>query len=219
MSTAFSGFSPEALDFYEQLSIHNTRAWWSEHKDTYARELREPMLALLAGLEDEFGSARIFRPNRDVRFSKDKSPYKDHIGAIAQIEDAIGYYVQISARGLMVAGGWYAPLGPQVARFRASVDSPSVAELDAGLARLRRARPPYSIDGAPLKTKPRGVSADHPRLDLLRFTQLTMSREYGVPSWLDSKKTLDVVRKDWRAMAPVVEWLADHVGPGTDPAE
>ena len=215
----FSGFAPAALEFYEQLQIHNTRAWWSEHKSTYEQQLRDPMRALLDALADEFGDARIFRPNRDVRFSKDKSPYKEHIGAIVQIEDAVGYYVQVSAQGLMVAGGWYAPIGPQLARFRAAVDSPAVAPLEEGLARLRRARPPFVIDGAPLKTRPRGIPADHPRIELLRFTQLTARREYGTPSWLDSPKVLEVVRKDWRAMAPVIEWLADHVGPGADPAE
>lgn len=219
MTASFAGFSPAALDFYEQLQVHNTRAWWAEHKGEYERELRDPMKAMLAALEDEFGAARIFRPNRDVRFSKDKAPYKTHIGAIAQIEDAVGYYVQVSAEGLMVAGGWYSPLGPQIGRFRSAIDTPAVAELDAGLARLRRKRPAYEVRGAPLKTRPRGVAADHPRLDLLRFTQLIVVREYGTPAWLNSRKTLDAVRKDWRAMAPVVEWLADHVGPGSDPAE
>jgi uncharacterized protein (DUF2461 family) len=127
--------------------------------------------------------------------------------------------VQISATGLMVGGGWYAPLGQQTARFRAAVDSPAVAELDSGLARLRRGRPPFEIDGAPLKTRPRGVPVDHPRIDLLRYTQLIMVRHHGTPDWLGTGKTLDVVRRDWRAIAPVVEWLADHVGPGADPAE
>ena len=216
---AYSGFSLAAVEFYDQLQVHNTRSWWAEHKSTYEREIRDPMRELLDALSDEFGPARIFRPNRDVRFSKDKSPYKDHIGAIVQIEDAVGYYVQLSVRGLMTAGGWYSPLGAQTSRFRAAVDSPAVAPLETGLAKLRRAKPAFTIDGAPLKTRPRGVAADHPRIELLRCTQLTATREYGTPQWLHTRKVIDVVRKDWRAMAPVVEWLADHVGPGGDPAD
>lgn len=219
MTKPFAGFPPAALVFYEQLQVNNSRTWWSEHKDTYGSEIRDPMRALLDALAAEFGPARIFRPNRDVRFSKDKSPYKEHIGAIAQIEDAVGYYVQLSARGLMTAGGWYSPLGPQTARFRAAVDSPAVAPLEEGLGRLRRARPAFIIDGAPLKTRPRGYPVDHPRIELLRCTQLVASREYGAPVWLQTRKVLDVVRKDWRAMAPVVEWLADHVGPGSNPGD
>lgn len=219
MTNAFTGFSPAAVEFYEQLQVHNSRSWWTEHKSAYEIEIKDPMRALLDALADEFGPARIFRPNRDVRFSKDKSPYKDHIGAIAQVEDAVGYYVQLSARGLMTAGGWYSPLGPQTGRFRAAVDSPAVAPLEAGLARLKRAKPAFTIDGAPLKTRPRGIPADHPRIELLRLTQLVATREYGTPAWLGSRKVIDVVRRDWRAMAPVVEWLADHVGPGADPAD
>lgn len=219
MTADFNGFSSQALDFFERLAVDNSRVWWNENKDTYAREIRDPMKAMLAELADEFGSARIYRPNRDVRFSKDKSPYKEHIAAIVQVEDAIGYYVQVSAGGLMVAGGWYSPIGPQISRYRTAVETAAVAELDAGLARLRRARPPYTIEGAPLKTRPRGIPADHPRLDLLRYTQLIAMREYATPTWLDTKKVLTVVRKDWQAMAPVVEWLADHVGPGDDPSD
>jgi uncharacterized protein (TIGR02453 family) len=219
MTTSFTGFSPAAVEFYDQLQVHNTRTWWSEHKAIYEDQIRDPMRSLVDALAEEFGPARIFRPNRDVRFSKDKSPYKEHIGAIAQIEDAVGYYVQLSAQGLMTAGGWYSPLGPQMARFRAAVDSPAVAALDEGLRPLQRARPAFIIDGAPLKTRPRGYSADHPRIEVLRFTQLVASREYGTPAWLHTRKVLDVVRRDWRAMAPMVEWLADHVGPGTNPAD
>ena len=215
----FSGFTTAACGFFEQLAVHNTRAWWQAHREDYERDVRTPMRGLLAGLEGEFGPARMFRPNRDVRFGKDKSPYKTHLGAIVQIEDAMGYYVEISARGLLVAGGWYSPVGPQIARFRAAVDSPAAAPLEEGLSRLRRSRPAYLVEGAPLKTRPRGVPADHPRLELLRFTQLIMRRDYGMPAWMGPRKVIEVVRRDWRAMAPVVEWLADHVGPGFDPGE
>lgn len=205
------------MDFYDVLETNNTRAWWAEHRGTYATVLHEPMSELLAALGDEFGSARIFRPYRDVRFSKDKTPYKTHIGAIAQVEDAVGYYVQISARGLMTAGGWYSPLGQQTKRFRAAIETPAVTVLESALAALARSRPPFEVDGAPLKTRPRGVPADHPRLELMRMTQLIVSREHGTPRWLESASVVSRVRDDWRRMTPITEWLADHVGPGVDP--
>lgn len=215
--SAFAGFPAEAIDFYVELAANNSRAWWNEHRETYERAVREPMEAMLEDLQGEFGSGRIFRPYRDVRFSKDKAPIKDHQGAIVQIEDAVGYYVQISGSGLMVAGGWYAPVGPQVARFRQAVQTPAVAALDEGLATARRARPNVEVETRPLKTRPRGVAADHPRLDLLRSTCLILTRTYGTPEWLGTAKARDVVRRDWRVMAPVVEWLADHVGPAEEP--
>jgi uncharacterized protein (TIGR02453 family) len=207
------------MEFYDLLEADNTRAWWAEHRGSYDELLHRPMSELLAALGDEFGPARIFRPHRDVRFSKDKTPYKTHIGAIAQIEDAVGYYVQVSARGLMTAGGWYSPLGQQTQRFRAAIDTPAVTVLESALAALPRSRPPFEIDGAPLKTRPRGVPADHPRLELMRMTQLIVSREHGTPRWLGSASVVTKVRDDWRRMAPVVEWLADHVGPGVDPQQ
>lgn len=214
---SFTGFSPGAMEFYDQLEASNTREWWLEHRATYTQLLHEPMSELLAALGDEFGQARIFRPHRDVRFSKDKTPYKTHIGAIVQIEDAVGYYVQISAQGLMTAGGWYSPLGQQTQRFRAAIDSPAVAVLDSAIAALPRSRPPFVIDGSPLKTRPRGVPADHPRLEQLRMTQFIISREHGNPTWLNTPTVISKVRQDFRRMAPIVEWLGDHVGPGVDP--
>ncbi|MFY9330938.1 MAG: DUF2461 domain-containing protein [Candidatus Nanopelagicales bacterium] len=215
----FAGFAPQSLAFYEELEVNNTRAWWTEHKPTYDLQLRAPMQEMLNLVADEFGPARIFRPHRDVRFSKNKEPYKTNISAIVQIEDAVGYYVQLSASGLMIGGGWYAPLGLQLQRFRAAIDTPAVAILDSNLIRIKKSRPPFVVDGAPLKTRPRGVSADHPRLDLLRFTQLTVIRDHGVPSWLSTAKVATKLRQDWQSVAPVVEWLADHVGPGSDPTD
>ncbi|TAL12327.1 MAG: DUF2461 family protein, partial [Frankiales bacterium] len=77
----FEGFPEEALVFYEGLEADNTKAYWTDHKALYDRTVKAPMEALLAQLEPEFGPATFFRPYRDVRFSKDKTPYKTHAGA------------------------------------------------------------------------------------------------------------------------------------------
>lgn len=73
MST-FQGIPTAAFRFYEELEENNNREWWLEHKSAYDAGVREPLTALLAELEPEFGPAKVFRPNRDVRFSQDKSP-------------------------------------------------------------------------------------------------------------------------------------------------
>lgn len=76
---SFDGFPPEAaLDFYDDLEIDNSKFFWEQHKETYRTAVAEPMSALAEELADEFGTAKLFRPHRDVRFSKDKSPYKTH---------------------------------------------------------------------------------------------------------------------------------------------
>ncbi len=159
----FEGFPSEAFDFYDALADNNTKPWWNEHKSDYTMYVRDPLLALLGELRPEFGEPHVFRPYRDARFSKDKTPIKDHQGGFVGVEDAMGYYVQISGKGLMVAGGWYAPEGDQIARYRTSVDGPAGAELERILATMKRT---WEIDGRPVKTRPRGYDADHPRIEL-----------------------------------------------------
>jgi uncharacterized protein (TIGR02453 family) len=210
----FDGFPVQAFELYEQLADNNTRTWWTAHKSDYQRFVREPMEQLVGELADEFGAANIFRPYRDARFSKDKTPIKDHQGAFVGVEDAIGYYVQLSAAGLMVAGGWYAPQGEQIARYRQSVEGPAGAELERIVVTMRRS---WEVDGRQLKTRPRGVDPDHPRLDLLRNRALTVARHYPVEPWLGTRKALSTVRSSWRSMRPIVEWLGDFVGPADDP--
>ena len=216
VSAAFSGIPAEAFDFYAELAANNTRAWWLEHKADYERYVRGPLTALLAGLADEFGAAHLFRPYRDTRFSKDQPPLKEHQGGFVGAEDAIGYYVEISAAGVLVAGGWYAAQGQQTARYRAAVAEGNAAHLRGLIAALRAQD--WAVDGKPLKTRPRGIAADHPDLDLLRFRVLTSARKYDVQPWMGTAEAAGRVRADWRQLRPLVDWLADHVGPATDPA-
>ena len=216
-SQPFTGFPDDALAFYEGLAADNSKSYWAAHKLVYEAAVREPMLALLAGLEDEFGPGHAFRPYRDVRFSKEKTPYKDHQGGFVEVGDAVGYYVQISASGLLVAGGWYSPQGEQLARYRSVVDGSAGAELERILAEVDAAG--YEVGGDQLKTRPRGVDPEHPRLELLRYRSVTASRSYEPEPWLPTASALDHVRSGWCAMAPLIEWLAASVGPGADPGE
>lgn len=93
----FTGFPVAALDFYDDLEADNSKAFWAAHKAVYDDCVRGPMLALLAELEEEFGEGKAFRPYRDVRFSKDKLPYKTHQGGFASVAQSVGYYVEINA--------------------------------------------------------------------------------------------------------------------------
>jgi uncharacterized protein (TIGR02453 family) len=213
----FRGLPVEAFEFYDALTLDNSRTWWQEHRSEYEQQVRAPMTALLGALEEEFGPGQLFRPYRDVRFAKDKSPIKDHQGAFVEIEDAVGYYVQVSAQGLMVAGGWYSPRGAQLSRFRAAVAEGHAGAVRTMIARL--AKQGWQIDGRPLKTRPRGVDPDDPHLDLLRMRALTAAKQYPVEPWLGTSKALTTLRTGWRQLRPLVEWLGEHVGPGEDPRE
>lgn len=205
----FAGFPEAALDFYDDLEIDNSKVFWEAHKDTYRTAVVEPMQALVDDLADEFGTAKIFRPYRDVRFSKDKTPYKTHQGAFIAVGPAMGYYVQISAPGLMVAAGFYDADAQRLATIRAAIDQkiPGI-ELEQILAKLTRAG--WEVGGSQLKTAPRGWSADHPRIALLRHKSLTVSKDYGFDEIIHSPDLVKRIRTDWRKTRMLVDWLARH---------
>jgi len=208
----FEGFPEQALIFYEGLEADNSKPYWTDNKATYESCVRAPMEALLAELEAEFGAGKIFRPYRDVRFSKDKTLYKTEIGATSQE----GGYVQLSARGLMAAGGYYHIASDQVERLRRGIaDDVRGPELERVVAGLRRAG--YEVSGDRLKTMPRGYPAEHPRADLLRYKSLIAWREWAQQPWLHSRQALTRVRAAWRAIRPLRAWLDTNVGASDQP--
>ena len=214
----FTGFPDAAITFYEGLKADNSRAYWQDHKATYEAAVKNPMLALLDELEPEFGEAKLFRPNRDVRFSADKSPYKTHQGAFIGSDIGVaGYYVQIDADGLLAGGGCRAHGTDQTKRMRAAIDSPAGAELERFVADLRSAG--FELRGDQVDTAPRGYAKDHPRIDLLRLKELMAVKQFGDPAWITTRRARTEVEKAWRALGPLNAWFAEHVGPTTQPGK
>lgn len=207
----FTGIPADAFDFYDGLATDNSKAYWTDHRAVYEEAVRAPLAELANELEPRFGSGRLYRPYRDVRFSRDKSPIKDHQGLYVELRNGIGWYAQLSADGLMVAGGWYAPTSAQVARYRDSVAADDTEQLATILDVVERAG--FEIGGHRLKTRPRGVAADHPRLDLLRHRSLYAWRRWDPAPWMGTRRALSRVTAAWDAFTPLMEWLADHVGP------
>lgn len=202
---AFTGIPLAALDFYEDLEADNSKVWWNAHKDVYEESVKAPMTALVAELESEFGGAKLFRPYRDVRFSKDKTPYKAHQGAFVARGPSLGFYVQIDPGGLFVAGGFYGSTTEGIARYREAVDTEvRGTELEGIIAAMTKEG--FEVGGDRLKTKPRGYEADHPRIDLLRHKTLTVSKHFGSPRWLETPEVAVQVRDSWRKMTALVEW-------------
>jgi uncharacterized protein (TIGR02453 family) len=207
----FTGFPEAALDFYDDLEMDNTKSFWEAHKGVYAESVKAPIVALTVALAPEFGAAKVFRPYRDVRFAKDKTPYKTHQGAYVGVGPACGWYVEISARGVRTGAGFYDASGTDLARIRESIDHEATGkQLQRILAKLEKAG--FEIGGEKLKTSPRGYDADHPRIDLLRHKSLTAGKPYGFDQVIHSPKLVDAVRKDWRALRPLVEWVGDRLG-------
>lgn len=208
---AFTGFPPEAFAFYEQLEADNSKAFWTEHRGDYQQYVLEPITALGAELEDEFGPASVFRPYRDIRFSADKSPYKTHQGMFVERAPGLGFYAGLSADGLLVSGGFHSHAPDQVERYRRAVDAePSgrvLAELVSGLEASGLA-----IEGEQIKTRPRGIPADHPRVELLRYRSLTAGRRWPPGPRLYERDAVGVVRDAWQRLVPLCDWLTEHVG-------
>lgn len=206
---AFRGWPAEAIEFYEGLEADNTRAYWQDHRKEYEELVRAPMTDLLAELADEFGEGKIFRPFRDVRFSRDKSPYKTAIGATL----ARGGYVQFSAHGLAAGSGYYVMMPDQLDRYRRAVDDEkSGSELVGLVAALRKAG--LEITGHDrLKTAPKGFPKDHPRIDLLRHKGLIVWKEWPVAAWMGTVKAKQRVVDFLTAARPLNAWLDGHVGP------
>ncbi len=211
----FKGWPPEAIEFYEGLEADNSKSYWLAHKAFYEASVKGPMEALLAELAPEFGEGKVFRPNRDVRFSADKSPYKTAMAAMA---GDVGY-LQLSARGLGVASGFWMMASDQLDRYRKAVaDDGAGGELvqlvsDAAVHKVQ-------ITGHDtLKTAPRGYPKDHPRIELLRNKGLIAWKEWPVGAWLGTRKAKDRVVDFLRATEPLRTWLAANVGPSELPED
>jgi len=208
----FGGIPLRACEFYAGLEADNSRAYWNAHKATYERDVKAPLQALAELVEAEFGEPKLFRAHRDVRFSADKSPYKEHQGLVVGQPPALGYYVQISADGLALGGGFHAASPAQTAAWRAAVDAPAsgaalATAVDAAVA------DGAEIRGDRVKTTPRGYAADHPRIDLLRLKELMLIWHVGTPDWLETPAAADHIVRRWRTLTPIITWLGEHLPP------
>ncbi|MGH3186075.1 MAG: DUF2461 domain-containing protein [Streptosporangiaceae bacterium] len=204
---AFSGWPEEALDFYDGLAADNCKSYWTANKAVYQDKVLRPMSELTEELAAEFGEPKIFRPYRDVRFSKDKTPYKTHIGAV------LGHsgYVQFSVEGLGAGAGMWEMSPEQLARYRESVAGEGTGEeLERIAAGLEKAGITVHGHGA-LKSAPRGYPADHPRIALLRYKGLTAWQQWPVGPWLDTDSAKDRIVSFLRTTRPLCSWLTANV--------
>lgn len=204
----FHGWTDAVLDFYEGLEVDNSKAYWQSHKQVYNDQVLGPMEALLAELSDEFGEAKVFRPNRDIRFSADKSPYKTQLGA-----RLAGHgYVQVSADGLAAASGTYVFATDQLARYRRAVSLDLPGEALTRIVNDALAAGLTITAAGTLKTTPRGYQKDHARIELLRMKGLVTWKQWPVEPWLATAEAKDKVVAVLRDSKPLAQWLDLHVG-------
>jgi len=204
---AFRGWPAEALEFYDGLLADNSKTYWTANKATYDDKVRAPMVALLEELEPEFGPAKVYRPHRDVRFSKDKSPYKTQIAASFER----GGYIRLSADGLGAGSGMYMFTPEQVQRWREAVaDDKSGKPLVKVLDELRAKDIGVSSHDR-LTRVPAGYPKEHPRAELLRYKDLVAWRDWPVAAWLGTPKAKTRIEEFFRTCAPLNDWLHKHI--------
>jgi uncharacterized protein (TIGR02453 family) len=231
----FPGFRPAALTFLRNLRKNNRREWFEANRATYERELKEPLKAFVEELDVRFATvapefvgdpkSSLFRIHRDIRFSKDKSPYKTHAafwifhrapgrGVGQTVDGGAGFYFHLQPGASLVAAGLWMPPRPKLQLVRDAIaDDPESWE-SVVLARpfVRRFGGLSDDDpGALLKRLPRGYPPGHPAERWLRFNSFTVSRALADVQAL-SPKIADVVMKDFVAMVPFARWLNRALG-------
>ncbi len=217
----FEGFGPAVRQWFLGLEADNSREYFSAHRTFFEESVRGQMAALLTELSDTFGGeVKLFRPNRDIRFSADKSPYTTNTyGLLLGSGVALhGLYASISADGLAAGSGYHVMGRDQLERYRErAADDRLGPELAKLLAQAEKKG--LEIWGESLATAPRGYATDHRRIALLRRKTLTLGarREFG--DGIGRADGLRFVTRTWRTAAPVTGWLDEHVGTSALPLD
>jgi uncharacterized protein (TIGR02453 family) len=233
MTDAFTQFTPKALTFLRGLKKHNRKEWFEERRETYEQELKVPMRLLIEEMDvalatiapEIIGSPKksAFRIHRDVRFSKNKSPYKTHVACWFFHRDAghgvggeaahggAGFYFHIEPERSFCGGGIWMPPRPALAKIRQHI----VDDLE-GFEEIVKARAfkqrfgALSTEGMLTRT-PRGYAADHPAAEWLKYQSFIGGCD--IPSdVVTSTKLPQVLSKHFAAMTPFVRWLNGALG-------
>lgn len=216
---AFNGFPQAGLDFLKELENNNNREWFQPRKPLFEETLKQPMTLLVEALNDGLQgfapqymadpAKAIFRFYRDTRFSRDKSPYKDHVGAIfprrgAGWQDCGSFYIEVSNRGVGLGGGIYMPPPEALALLRHHL-AENYQEFQT-LTGSRAAKALGPLQGERLTRPPKGWPADHPAADVVRYKQLYYYLEMPAQAALQAELVKEALRV-FRLMLPFVEFI------------
>ncbi len=219
--TKFEGFGPKVHRWFKGLEADNSKEYFAASRGFFEDSVREQMEALLTELAQTFGGkVKMFRQNRDIRFSVDKSPYKTNTYGVLHGSHlaAEGLYASISARGLVAGSGYHMMARDQLDRYRERVANDKLGlELTKLVAKAQKAG--LEMWGQSLATAPRGYPKDHERIELLRRKSLSLGATLKFGRGINPSDGLQFVIKTWRAAAPVTGWLDEHVGASKMPTE
>jgi uncharacterized protein (TIGR02453 family) len=219
--TKFGGFGPQVRRWFKGLEADNSREYFATNREVFERAIRGQMEALLVELGERFGGeVKMFRQNRDIRFSPDKSPYKTNTYGILHGPEvpAGGLYASISADGLVAGCGYHLMARDQLDRYREAVDDERRGQkLSKLVSNAEKAG--LELWGESVATAPRGYPKDHQRIDLLRRKSLALGARLKFGRGISRDDGLKFVASTWRATQPVARWLDEQVGPSTLPSD
>ena len=224
----FEGFPEDGLSFLARLARHNERDWFEAHRAVWDNQIVPAMLSWCAELCEELRDVmprlvfvpRVgcshYRLNRDIRFSRGKSPYKTHVAALlwegGDKHDAPGVYVRVSPSEVLFAGGmWMFEQEGRLDRYRKRLqDDDSAQRLESSLSHARKAGLKVAA-AEQLQRPPRPFTPDHPRAELSRYKGVTVGKESSPGAWLHSREALRRSLAVARADAPLHAWLRDEI--------
>jgi uncharacterized protein (TIGR02453 family) len=210
-----TSISTTTLNFLDQLKKNNNREWFHLHKSDFKAEQDKIKLFFNDLMEqlkshDEIDNLKIFRIYRDVRFSKDKTPYKTHFAGHfvrATQKNRGGYYLQISPGETFVAGGFWAPNKEDLFRIRKEFEM-DTTEIRTIINDENFIQYFGNLQGDSLKTAPRGFNKEHPDLDLIRLKQFIVTRSFTDEQVL-SPNFLDEVNETFKVMRPYFNYMSE----------
>jgi len=220
-------FSPELFGFLAELKENNTREWFQENKERYKTEVQEPLRSFISAFAAPLHSisphfiadprptgGSMFRIYRDVRFSKDKSPYKTHAAAqfrhsSGKDAHAPGFYLHLEPGNVFVGAGSWRPAGEALRQIRDAIVEDSARW--RSVVEDRHFLEHHRLSGESLKRQPRGFDPEHPLIDDIKRKDFVCVEEF-TPEAACTAGFLDRVEASCRAAAPLVRFLTEAVG-------
>ena len=221
----FQGFTPQTVKFFKDLKKHNSKAWFQERKHLYDSEVLAPSRAFVIAMGERLQkiaplvnadpkvNKSLFRIYRDLRFSKDKSPYKTHMGlwfweGPGPRMECSGFYFHLEPSKVMLAVGMHCMPKFLLPPYRQAVADPKLgAALERAVKKVSKAG--YSVGGLKYKKVPRGFDPEHPRGELLKHDGLWASYEVDIPPEFYTADLSAWCLPYFRAMLPLHQWLLE----------
>lgn len=223
--TAFSGFPPDTLEFLAELRANNTKDFFDDNRARYDEAIEAAKLFVVRSGEvlakiapeaeaDPRINGSIFRINRDIRFSKDKTPYKEHLDFWfwqgERREAVSGFFARVNPEEFGVGAGAYSFDSARLARFRAAVADPATGKELAAIAK-KLAKVGLHLGTEHYKRTPKGFDESGPASEFLRHNSLHAYAAHDPDVALDATAAMAACRTTWRRLAPLHQWLVDNV--------